>query len=373
MIYAKTFPTGNVFIYYRDSAERDSTGTVITSSIIHTFLLVTRIAKAFSSRNENFLPFLFICQVLLFAGHRCARQERERKPNSPAACFNWDKLLGVREPWSNELAISRFKREFVLTSISLTRTRVLLRTKLNRSSEQLLALPLLALENFTFLHYVRSLRLIAGIFRRLERAYVQSYASLEGNTWRIANHFYKCLNNIRDHRDIKCRRAPVGSKVTWGRRKGKRAESVRIGGSEFVVGRDIPCLWWLIKNDRSRGSHHLRPRRTIESTGSRRRILRGAYRFIHIRGSSPPLKGLKPTTRSPFWPPVLSYIANHRTGGRPFAHTTTGATIESSILDPRLRNSRAPGDRRRWRSNASSGCLRSSITGDSNLVSIFRD
>lgn len=82
-----------------------------------------------------------------------------------------------------------------------------------------------------------------------------------------------------------------------------------------------------------------RPRRTIEfdwveTPDIKRRV------SIYIRGGSPPLKGLKPTTRSPFWPPVLSYIANHRTGGRSFAHTTT---IETSILDPRLRNSREPG------------------------------
>lgn len=35
--------------------------------------------------------------------------------------------------------------------------------------------------------------------------------------------------------------------------------------------------------------------------------------------------------------PVLSYIANHRTGGRPFAHFAE--TIETPILDLRLRNS----------------------------------
>lgn len=80
-----------------------------------------------------------------------------------------------------------------------------------------------------------------------------------------------------------------------------------------------------------------RPRRTIEfdwvaAPDIKRRV------SIYESGSVP-LKGLKPTTWSPFWPPVLSNIANHRTGGRPFAHTI-GRPIESPILDPRLRNSR---------------------------------
>lgn len=86
--------------------------------------------------------------------------------------------------------------------------------------------------------------------------------------------------------------------------------------------------------------------------------------------------------------PALSYIANHRTGGRPFAHFAE--TIETPILDLRLRNSAGlatgvkKGEReeegakkkekeRRRRSNESLGCFRSSIMRGSNLASIFRD
>lgn len=239
------------------------------------------------------------------------------------------------------------------------------------------------LQNFTFLHYVQLLRIIATILlvdssKRLSiRSIIPIHFSRK-HVCRTTNHFHKLPNLtsklfsiILDyHRDIKCRRA---SGFRWiksylGRRKEKRAKSERIGDSEFVVGWDIPCLWCLIKNDRSSGNHHLVRDGRLSSTGLRRRILRSAYRFI--RAISPPLKGLKLTT--PFWPPFLSYIANHRTRGHPFAHTT-GKPLKDPFSRSEIKKLTWVRGRRRWRLSASSGCFRSSITGGSNLMSIFRD
>lgn len=114
-----------------------------------------------SPRNENF-PLVVSPFCMPSSSIHEDTDARREPSNSPAACFNWNKLLGVREPWSNKLAISWFKRNFALTPVSLTPIpRSTLQTKLNRSSWiAILGLSRHSRQKILLFHYIELFRII---------------------------------------------------------------------------------------------------------------------------------------------------------------------------------------------------------------------
>jgi len=112
-----------------------------------------------------------------------------------------------------------------------------------------------------------------------------------------------------------------------------------------------------------------RPRRTIELDWVEVPDIKS--RVSIYKSGSPPLKGLKPDSLSLLTSRLILHCqpSNRRTSIRSHDREDHWKSYSRSEIK-KLTWVRG---RRRWRSNASSECFRSSITGGSNLVSIFRD